>query len=112
MTHTRFKSISLDQMSTEQRRVAERAISGPRQTLTPPLNLFLRSAELADPLERFGEYVRFRSPIPHRLKEFMILLIARHWTSQYPWSMHYSRAIEAGISASVVNQIAAGQQPT
>jgi len=112
MTNTRFKSRSLDQMSPEQQQVAQRSLAGPRQKVGPPFKTLLYSAGVADPVERLGDYVRFNSSIPQRLTELVILVIARHWTAQYPWSAHYVPAIESGLSAAVADQIAAGQRPT
>lgn len=109
--NTRFKPIALDQMTPEQRRIAERRISGPKRKLGAPLNVLIRSAGVADPVERLGEYLRNQKTLPERLKQLVIVLVARHWTAQYPWSAHYPLAFEAGISAAVLGQIAAGKRP-
>jgi 4-carboxymuconolactone decarboxylase len=112
VTQTRFESLTLDQMTPEQQQVARRSMSGPRQKVGAPFKTLLHSAGVADPIERLGDYVRFKSAIPQRLTELVILIIARHWTAQYPWSVHYVPALESGVSAAVVEQIAAGRRPT
>lgn len=112
MTYTRFKPLALDQMSPEQRRIAERRLSGPRQNVGAPLNVLIRSAGLADPIERLSEHFRVQRTIPERLKQFVIMLVARHWTAHYPWSVHYPMALQTGVSAAVLEQIALGQPPT
>ncbi|MBI3044642.1 MAG: carboxymuconolactone decarboxylase family protein [Betaproteobacteria bacterium] len=111
MTDTRFKTLALDQMSPEQRRIAERRIAGPKQKVGAPLNVLIRSAGLADHVERISEHFRVQKTLPERLKQLAIALVARHWTAQYPWTAHYPMALAAGISAAVLNQIAAGERP-
>ena len=111
MTDTRFKTLALEQMSPEQRRIAERRIAGAKQQVGAPLNVLIRSAGLADHVERISEHFRVQKTLPERLKQLAIVLVARHWTAQYPWTAHYPMALKAGISAVVLNQIAAGQRP-
>src|SRR5688500_17571699 len=111
MTQTRFKALTLEEMSPEQQQVAQRSLSGPRKKVGPPFISLLYSAGVADPIERLGEYVRFNSAIPQRLTELVILVMARHWTAQYPWSAHCEAAVEAGLSRDVVEEIAAGKRP-
>jgi 4-carboxymuconolactone decarboxylase len=58
-----------------------------------------------------GDYLRFKSVIPPRLSEFLILLTAREWTQQYEWQAHARIAIDAGLPAETVAAIAAGRRP-
>ncbi|MBI1989703.1 MAG: hypothetical protein HYS65_08195 [Betaproteobacteria bacterium] len=113
MTQTRFKPIPLDQMSPDQRRIADRRMNGPLGRLGAPLNVFIRSPGAAERIEQLSDYFRVQQlAIPAHLRQMVILVVARHWTAQYPWSAHYPLAIDAGVSAAVLNQIAAGQRPT
>jgi 4-carboxymuconolactone decarboxylase len=111
MSDTRFRSLSMEEMSSAQREVAQRSMSGPRKKVGPPFITLLHSAGVADPVERLGDYVRFNSVIPQRLTELVILVLSRHWTAQYPWSVHYFPALECGLGKDVVEHIAAGQHP-
>jgi 4-carboxymuconolactone decarboxylase len=111
MTETRFKTLTLDQMTPEQRRVAEQRIAGPKQKVGAPLNVLIRSAGLGDIVARISEHFRTQKTLPERMKQLAIVLVARHWTSQYPWTAHYPRERDAGISAAVLDQIAAGRRP-
>jgi len=111
MTDTRFKTLALDQMTPEQRQVAERRIAGPKQKVGAPLNVLIRSAGLGDIVARISEHFRVQKTLPERMKQLAIVVVARHWTAQYPWTAHYPRARDAGISAAVLDQIAAGKQP-
>src|SRR5215471_21777716 len=81
----RFPQLGPDQMTPDQKRVADAIQSGPRRSLSGPFNAWLRSPELADRLQKVGEYVRFNTSLPHRLNEFAILIAARQSTAQYEW---------------------------
>src|SRR5262245_26245736 len=108
----RFNPLTTEQMSPEQRQVADRALNGPLKRLSPPLSVLLRNPRVCDAVIALSEEVRFKIPLPERLKQLVVVLIARHWTLQYPWSMHYPQAVDAGIAPAVLAQIAKGEKPT
>src|SRR5215472_17740708 len=91
----RFAPLDPDKMTPEQKKVADDIVSGPRKSLSGPFNAWLRSPQLADRLQRVGDYLRFHSSVPARLNEFAILITARQWTAQYEWYAHYPLAIKA-----------------
>jgi 4-carboxymuconolactone decarboxylase len=117
----RFRLIPLEEMTPEQRSVAEAIRSGPRAAVpgssanaaTPgsPFNPWLRSPEAADLLQRLGSYLRFRSSLPPRLSEFAILITARDWDSQYEWYAHHRLALQGGLNPSVAADLAEGKRP-
>ena len=108
----KFSKLLLETMSPEQRVIAERSLGGPRGKFDGTLNVLLRAPRVADPIEQLGERVRFQSVLPDRLKELAILVIARHMTSPYAWSMHNRLAVRAGISKDAVLAIAQFGRPT
>ena len=62
MSEQRFKTLTPETMTPEQRAVAEAIQSGPRGAgLRGPFNALLRSPELCDLVQRVGAYVRFKS---------------------------------------------------
>jgi 4-carboxymuconolactone decarboxylase len=71
----------------------------------------LRSPEVLTRARAMGDYLRYRTSLPPRLSEFLILLTAREWTQQYEWYAHRDIALEAGISSEIVADIAAGRRP-
>ena len=58
-----------------------------------------------------GDYLRYRSSLPPRLSEFVILLTARRWTQQYEWHAHQPLAIAGGLAPQIVASIADGRRP-
>jgi 4-carboxymuconolactone decarboxylase len=107
----RFKALGEGDMTGAQRKVYKEIASGPRGGVRGPFNALLRSPELADRAQKFGEYVRFESSLPERLKEFAILITARHWTAQYEWHSHHAHALKAGLDPRLAADLARGKRP-
>src|SRR3954466_14132486 len=80
------------------------AISGPFVPL-------LRSPEVMTRARAMGDYLRYKSALPPRLSEFVILITARRWTQQYEWNAHQPLALQGGVKADVVKSIAEGRRP-
>ena len=109
----RFKPLAYDQMTAEQKVMADLVISGKIQGGTGgPFNVLLRSPALGQAVVRYGEYVRFRSPIPAKLNELAALVTTRYWTAQFPWYAHHRAAVQAGLSEAVISAIAEGRRPS
>ena len=111
LTGERMAEIPLDKMSPAQRSVADAIMSGPRKGMGGPFNAWLRSPELADRLQKVGEYVRFNSSLDRRVNEMAILMTAQAWGSQYEWHAHAPLAIKAGLDPAIVAAIGAGRKP-
>ena len=111
LTGERFAEIPLDKMTPAQRTVADAIMSGPRKGMSGPFNAWLRSPELADRLQKVGEYVRFKSSLDKRLNEMAIIMTAQYWGSTYEWFAHAPLAIKAGLDPDIVAAIGAGNKP-
>ena len=118
----RFPLLSESEMTAAQKELANNIRSGPRAsvhgsaansaTLGSPFNVFLRSPELGDHLQKVGTYIRFKSTMGARLNEFAFLITACQWTSQYEWFAHHRLALQAGLSPEVGAAVAEGKRPT
>jgi 4-carboxymuconolactone decarboxylase len=108
----RFKPLAENEMSEAQRKVYSEIASGPRGGVRGPFNALLRSPELADRAQKLGEWVRFRSSLPERLKELAILVTARYWSAQYEWHAHHAHALKAGLDPRLAAELALGKRPT
>lgn len=58
---------------------------------------------------RVGEYVKYRTDLPERLRELAILTSARG--VPYAWAHHEALAVQSGIPAAAVADIGAGREP-
>ena len=111
LTGERMAEIPLDKMTPAQRTVADAIMSGPRKRMSGPFNAWLRSPELADRLQKVGEYVRFNTSLDKRLNEMAIIMSAQFWGSQYEWYAHAPLAIKAGLDPEIVAAPGAGNKP-
>jgi 4-carboxymuconolactone decarboxylase len=107
----RMAEIPLDKMTQAQRTVADAIMSGPRKSLSGPFNAWLRSPELADRLQKVGEYLRFNTSLDKRLNEMAIIMTAQHWGAQYEWFAHAPLALKAGLAPSIVTALGEGRKP-
>lgn len=71
------------------------------------LKSFSNAPEGLKRLTAFGEYARYHSDFPHRVRELVILTIARG--NQYAWTHHYPNAIEAGVTDEEMHAINVGE---
>jgi 4-carboxymuconolactone decarboxylase len=108
----RFRPLSYDELDPAQKALADTALAQSRAALDGPLNINLRSPEMAKLAGPLGNYLRFKATaIPSRLKEIAIMLTARFWGGQYVWYSHRQYAIEAGLSPAFIAVMAAGERP-
>lgn len=107
----RIPLFPLPSMSTEQRRVHDAIVAGPRGKVEGPLRVVLHQPTLADAWQALGAELRFRTSLPPRLSELVILIVARHWTSQFEWFSHEPIARKAGVADDEIAAIRAGREP-
>jgi 4-carboxymuconolactone decarboxylase len=108
----RLKPLTPERMTDEQKRVADEIAGGPRGGLRGPFPALLYSPELADRVQRLGEFCRFNTSLPAKLSELAILVTARHWAAQYEWFAHARIAREKGLSDAVIEAIRARKTPS
>ncbi|TDT88414.1 4-carboxymuconolactone decarboxylase [Azorhizobium sp. AG788] len=107
----RIKDLPLDEMTPEQRAVAEEAISGKRGRVPAPLRAWLHSPELGRRAQHLGAFVRYDTSLPPDLSELAILVVARRWTSHFEWYAHAREGLKAGLSQQVITAIANRETP-
>ncbi|MDA1010494.1 MAG: carboxymuconolactone decarboxylase family protein [Chloroflexi bacterium] len=107
----RLAPLELDDMTPEQRTVAEAIMSGPRGRLRGPFPAWLRSPELAEHAQKLGAYCRFGSSLAPNLSELAIIVTGRRWTAQFEFWAHASLAREAGVSDAAIEAIRTGGTP-
>ncbi|MGZ8228615.1 MAG: carboxymuconolactone decarboxylase family protein [Burkholderiales bacterium] len=108
----RMPKIAPENMTEAQRKAAAELAAGPRGEVRGPFNILLRSPELMSPLQKVGEYLRFRCQLDRRIAEMATLIAARHWTQVYEWNAHHPLALKAGLKPEIAQAIADGRRPT
>ena len=109
---TRTSEVSRDDMSPDQQKVYDAIAGGPRGGVRGPFLPLLNSPELADKVQKLGQFVRYECSIPWKLRELAILVTAYHWKAQYEWFAHESEAKNAGLADSIIDAIRDGVRPT
>ena len=107
----RMPRIPADQMTEEQRQAIAEFTKLRNSPVTGSFATLLRSPELMVRASAIGEYVR-RSVLPAPLYEFVVLITARHLDQQYVWDAHYQPAKDAGVAATLLDELAEGQRPS
>ena len=100
---------SPETLTTEQKRVYDAIVSGPRGALRGPLRAALHNPELADKWQQLGELLRYRTSLPPQLSELAILVTARHCSCQVEWFIHAEMARKAGLADSIIENIRTGR---
>ena len=101
---SRVPDLDPQAMSAEQQRLYAE-IKGPRGNVGGPFALWIRLPQVADAANRFGNALRLDGKLDRRLFELMVLVVARHWTSQFEWHTHEKYALEGGITPEAIDAI-------
>jgi len=102
--------IPADKM-TEAQKQAVAEFTAARGTLSGPWVALLRSPEVVNRARGLSDYLRFKSVLPPRLSELVILITARQWTQQYEWNAHQALALKGGLSPAIAKAVAEGRRP-
>jgi 4-carboxymuconolactone decarboxylase len=107
----RFKPLTYDQMTPEQKTMIDHLLAGERGGVRGPFNVLLRSPEVGDLGQQFGGAMRFRTGLPKDVSEVIIIMTGRYWMAQYEWNSHQAAALQNGADPAIVNAIATGKRP-
>src|SRR5471030_1228936 len=107
----RMPPIPADKLTDAQKKAIEEFKAARSVDISGPFVPMLRSPEVMNRARAMGDYLRYKSSLPPRLSEFVILLTARRWTQQYEWHAHQPLALQGGLRVEIVTAIAEGQRP-
>ena len=94
----RLPSIPKEKMTVDQEKAVAEFKVARQAELSGPFIPMLRSPEVMTRARQMGDYLRFKSVLPPRLSEFLILITSREWTQQFEWNTHYRIALDAGLT--------------
>src|SRR5882757_2625481 len=107
----RMPPIPRDQWTAAQQKAAIEFAAIRGQEVFGPFALMLRSPEVMLRAAAMGDYMRYKTALPPALNEFIILLVARHWSQQFEWHVHQPFALKAGLAEQIVAAVAKGRRP-
>lgn len=108
---SRLPAISREQMTPDQSAMLDAILAGPRKNLNGPFVAWIHSPQLGELAQRLGAFCRYDTGLSLRLSELAILATAVSWQSQAEWHIHLPIAVEAGLSATIAEQIRCGETP-
>jgi 4-carboxymuconolactone decarboxylase len=112
IAQARMPEIPVEKMTAEQKKVADEFLLDRKQPIMGPFIPLLRSPEVLVRAQAMGDYLRFKSALPQKLRELVVLITARDWTQQFEWSHHAELAVRAGLNPEIVTAVAEGRRPT
>lgn len=108
----RLAKLDYDQLSSDQKKVWDEVVAGPRKKMHGPFFIWLHSPELLSRGEKLGLYARFHSSLPPRISELCILMMAAHWKCAGEWIDHEPIAISNGVDPTALDSLRRGQSAT
>ena len=107
----RLPAIPLEQLTEAQRKASDEFLAVRKVPVFGPFTPLLRSPELMTNASNMGMHLRYRSALPLRLSEFIILITAREWNQQLEWHIHQPIALKAGLDPAVATAVQEGRRP-
>jgi 4-carboxymuconolactone decarboxylase len=107
----RLPPLDPETLSPRQREVYHSILCSARHSVEGPLRAWLASPELADRAQALGLKCRFGSSLAPSLSELAILTVAAYWKSEFEWHAHAPLALQAGLSAAVIDAVRIGAAP-
>jgi len=107
----RMPPIPSEKLTAAQKQAIDEFRAARSADISGPFVPLLRSPEVMTRARAMGDYLRFRSTLPPRLSEFVILLASRRWTQNYEWNAHEPLARRAGVKPEIISAIAEGRRP-
>ena len=97
---------------TEQQKQIYAAITRSRPRVSGPFGVWLRIPRIAEAANKLVNSVRDTGLIDKRVYEFIVMIVAAHWTASYAWAAHEQTAKEVGIAPDVIEAIRTGKKPS
>ncbi len=111
MAQDRMPPIPAEKYTDAQKAAAEEFLKARKTPVFGPFVPLSRSPELMIAASNMGLYLRYRSVLPLKISEFVILITAREWTQQLEWQIHHPIALKAGLDPAVAQAVLEGRRP-
>lgn len=111
MPQDRMPEILASDLTPAQRKAADAFVAVRKMPVFGPFVPLLRSPELMGAARSMGDYLRFRSALPPKISELVILITAREWTQEVEWQIHRPMALAAGLDPAIVAAVKDGREP-
>lgn len=96
-------------LDAAQQEAADELIKGPRRGVYGPFRALLHRPPLLRAVAKVGETLRYEGTLDAALREWTICVVARELSNVFEWEMHLPLASAAGVPASALAALAAGE---
>jgi 4-carboxymuconolactone decarboxylase len=107
----RLPPIPAEEQTAEQRDACAAFKTNRGEDVFGPFVPLLRSPEVMLRAMAMGDYLRFRTVLPRKLNELVILITARKWSQEYEWFVHHPLALKEGLHSEIARDVAEGRRP-
>lgn len=113
----RFSRPDPDHLTPEQQKVVDEVMASRGSERGRPYSFrgafypVLQNPELLSPMQKVGEYLRFKCHLSEDLVELAILISLRHCNCRYAWDGHAPNALKAGLPQTVVDAVGKMERP-
>jgi len=111
LAQDRMPQIPAEKLTEAQKKASAEFEAGRKVPVFGPFVPLLRSPEFMLAASNMGQYLRYRTSLPLKINEFVILMTARQWNQQVEWEIHYPIALKAGLKKEIADAIAEGRRP-
>lgn len=105
---SRIPQIAPEHLSSEERRIHDDIVAV-RGSIAGPFRIWLHSPEFTCHATKLGEFLRYRTSLPARLSELVILLVASATRCRTIHRIHAPLARDAGLPEDTIAAIEAGR---
>lgn len=96
-------------LDAAQQEAADELIKGPRRGVYGPFRALLHRPPLLRAVAKVGETLSYEGTLDAALREWTICVVARELSNVFEWEMHLPLASAAGVPASALAALAAGE---
>lgn len=123
---TRLALLAPDTLNEAQRKIFDAITKGPRTQnasrpaglalhspsgLPGPFNAWMYSPHVGNLVQELGAALRFSNSLPNNLLEIAVLMVGKHWSSQFEFWAHARLARQAGVPEAAIEAIRTGAEP-
>jgi 4-carboxymuconolactone decarboxylase len=108
---SRLTELPPEDLTEEQTAIFQRLIEG-RGRILGPYKIWIHSPAVAEGMERLGTYLNKQSSLSSREVEMTVLMIARHWRSEYVIQAHLKEGHRVGLSTEQLDALVSERVPS
>ena len=108
---TRYDPLKREDLKPEHQEVWDGIARARKGAVPAPFQVLLASPELCRLTGDLGAFCRFRTGLPPRLSELLVLTVARHWNCEYEFTVHSVEARKAGVPEHEIEALKDGRRP-